>query len=101
MQSLTVNEQKLCQGGPSTLVGETNHNRAIIMGGERNKTKVQTLLLLGVNIEVSAMAGGPAALTPRGFFTHHPPLIIQHATRSGLLSVPPVSQGLPRAVPFT
>lgn len=99
MQSLTVNEQKLCQGGPSTLVGETNHNRAIIMGGERNKKKVQTLL--GVNIEVFAMAGGPAALTPRGFFTHHPPLIIQHATHSGLLSVPPVSQGLPRAVPFT
>lgn len=64
MQSLTVNEQKLCQGGPSTLVGETNHNRAIIMGGERNKRKVQTLLLLGINIEVFAMAGGPAALTP-------------------------------------
>lgn len=100
MQSLTVNEQTLCQGGPSTLVGETNHNRAI-MGGERNKRKVQTLLLLGVNIEVFAMAGGPAALTPRGLFTHHPPLIIQHATRSGLLSVPPVSQGLPRAVPVT
>lgn len=99
MQSLTVNEQKLCQGGPSTLVGETNHNRAIIMGGERNKKKVQTLL--GVNIEVFAMAGGPAALTPPWLLHTPSSLIIQHATRSGLLSVPPVSQGLPRAVPVT
>lgn len=72
VQSMRVNEQRICQGGAPKLLGETEHNRAVITGGERNKKEVETLLALGENTKILILAGGPADHFC-GLFSHHLP----------------------------